>query len=57
MYFIYFTDFLYNFSGIEVDLNINNAVGIRNTQLLSSYARSKLKALDSIVLLSLFMYF
>ncbi|XP_054714294.1 poly(A) RNA polymerase GLD2-like [Uloborus diversus] len=26
-------------SGIEVDLNINNSVGIRNTQLLSSYAR------------------
>ncbi|GFU12465.1 poly(A) RNA polymerase gld-2 homolog A [Nephila pilipes] len=26
-------------SGIEVDLNINNTIGIRNTQLLSSYAR------------------
>ncbi|XP_055954187.1 poly(A) RNA polymerase GLD2-like isoform X3 [Argiope bruennichi] len=26
-------------SGIEVDLNINNAIGIRNTQLLTSYAR------------------
>ncbi|GBM87645.1 Poly(A) RNA polymerase gld-2 A [Araneus ventricosus] len=26
-------------SGVEVDLNINNAIGIRNTQLLSSYAR------------------
>ncbi|GFX83437.1 poly(A) RNA polymerase GLD2 [Trichonephila clavipes] len=27
-------------SGIEVDLNINNTIGIRNTQLLSSYART-----------------
>ncbi|GIY78869.1 poly(A) RNA polymerase gld-2 homolog A [Caerostris darwini] len=26
-------------SGIEVDLNINNTVGIRNTQLLTSYSR------------------
>lgn len=32
--------FIFN-SGIEVDLNVNNAVGIRNTQLLSSYARCK----------------
>lgn len=34
---IRFTDCI---SRIEVDLNINNSVGIRNTQLLSSYART-----------------
>ncbi len=28
-----------NFSGVEVDLNINNPVGIRNTHLLNAYAR------------------
>ncbi|XP_076350502.1 poly(A) RNA polymerase GLD2-like isoform X3 [Tachypleus tridentatus] len=31
-----FTD---KISGVEVDLNINNAVGIRNTQLLNCYSR------------------
>ena len=29
-------------SGIECDLNINNAVGIRNTHLLSAYSCCKL---------------
>lgn len=42
-----FTDCI---SGIEVDLNVNNAVGIRNTQLLSSYARID-KRLPPLVLL------
>ena len=28
-------------SGVECDLNINNAVGIRNTHLLNSYSKSK----------------
>ncbi|XP_035217146.1 poly(A) RNA polymerase GLD2-A-like isoform X1 [Stegodyphus dumicola] len=37
-------------SGIEVDLNVNNAVGIRNTQLLASYARMD-KRLAPLVLL------
>ncbi|KAG8185463.1 hypothetical protein JTE90_019722 [Oedothorax gibbosus] len=31
--------FIDKVSGVEVDLNINNAIGIRNTQLISSYVR------------------
>ncbi|GFR03716.1 poly(A) RNA polymerase gld-2 homolog A [Trichonephila clavata] len=38
-------------SGIEVDLNINNTIGIRNTQLLSSYARTD-KRLPPLVVLA-----
>ena len=33
-----FTDVV---SGIEVDLNVNNIVGIRNTQLIECYTRSE----------------
>ena len=29
------------FSGVECDLNVNNAVGIRNTHLLNSYSKRK----------------
>lgn len=34
-------------SDIEVDLNVNNIVGIRNTQLIKCYTRSKLIFINS----------
>ena len=37
-------------SGIECDLNINNAVGIRNTHLLNAYSCCKLPPLPCVLL-------
>lgn len=63
----YFTDFIQNLElihakvpilkfrdgiqNLEVDLNCNNAVGVRNTHMLHCYSRSKFQFIITIIII------